>query len=108
MARYERDIELQLPAEEVEEELRRFREEMLLYPTVWKGEACFCADYRPYGLPPSSENFKRVYFFSPYYENGVLHMESWMREGNNKALRWLSVPFGLWVIYEILGHLGMM
>ena len=72
MARYRKDIELQLPAEEVEEEVQKFIAQAGLYPTNWNGEDCFCADYTPFGMPAEQEFYKRIYFFKSAYENGVL------------------------------------
>ena len=84
MARYTKDIELQLPAEEVEEEVQKFIAQAGLYPTNWNGEDCFCADYTPFGMPAGQEFYKRIYFFKSSYENGVLHMEAWIRDGRMK------------------------
>ena len=84
MARYRKDIELQLPAEEVEEEVQKFIAQAGHYPTNWNGEDCFCADYTPFGMPAEQEFYKRIYFFKSAYENGVLHMEAWIRDGRMK------------------------
>lgn len=81
MSRYIRDIELHLPKNDVETEVYSFLQNAGFYPSNWKGEQCFCADYRPNGIESNIKGYQGIYFFKSVYENGVLHMEAWVRDG---------------------------
>ena len=83
MGRYIRDIELQLPAEEVEREIQLFLDNADFYSAVWKEEKCFCTDYNSNGVPGRMKNLKEIYFFLFTYTGGVLHIEAWVRDGKN-------------------------
>lgn len=86
MGRYIREIELHLPAEQVDREISAFLEQGNFYPTLWKGVNCFCADGRPDTLPRSMRNAKQIYFFLFDYHNGLLHTEAWLRDGKEKEI----------------------
>ena len=63
--RYIKDIELHLPDNEIEEEIKHFLQSWDFYPTVWKEESCFCADYKDLnGMGSNIESLKRMYFLS--------------------------------------------
>lgn len=81
MSRYIRDIELHLPKTDVETEVYSFLQNAGFYPSDWKGEQCFCADYRPNGIESNIKGYQGICFFKSVYENGVLHMEAWVRDG---------------------------
>ena len=82
--RYIKDIELHLPDNEIEEEIKHFLQSWDFYPTVWKEESCFCADYKDLnGMGSNIESLKRMYFFKSVYANGILHIEAWVRDGKN-------------------------
>lgn len=82
MGRYIRDIELYLPETEVENELELFLQGQEFSRTTWKDEICFAASYKWGGnVAINRGNLKELYFFKYRYENGILHLEAWIKDG---------------------------
>lgn len=73
--RFVKDIPLQVPAQEVESLMEGFLYRNGFYKTDWNKEACWAADR---GI---CEKY-RLFLYS--YENGVLHIEAWLRAGKTK------------------------
>lgn len=88
MGRYIRDMELQLPEEEVEAVVQDFLKRGGFYQGDWKGELCYTSDYGSMGLGNSygNPNLSRFYFFDYTYQGGILHFEAWVRDGKTKEV----------------------
>lgn len=88
MARYIRDMELQLPEEEVEAVVQDFLNKGGFYQGEWKGEMCYTSDYGAMGIGNSygNPNLSRFYFFTYTYQGGILHFEAWVRDGKTKEV----------------------
>lgn len=88
MSRYIRDMELQLPENDVQAVVQDFLNKGGFYQGEWKGEACYVSDYGP-GGPCNSYGQSltlQVYFFKYFYQNGILHFEAWVRDGKTKEV----------------------
>ena len=83
MSRYIREIDLQLPENEVRGLMDRFLKENGFYRGEWKGQTCWTADYGM-NKPATALKITGVYFFDYTYENGRLHFEAWVRDGKKK------------------------
>ena len=80
MSRYIRDMELQLPENDVQEIIDSFLENGGFYKGVWKGKPCYISDYGDFG------NLKEMYFFDYTYVNGKLHFEAWVKDGKTNEI----------------------
>ena len=85
MSRYIREIDLQLPENEVRGLMDRFLKENGFYRGEWKGQTCWTADYGM-NMPATALKITGVYFFDYTYENGRLHFEAWVRDGKKKEV----------------------
>ena len=88
MSRYIRDMELQLPENDVQAVVQDFLNKGGFYQGEWKGEACYVSDYGS-GGPCNSYGQSltlQVYFFKYFYQNGILHFEAWVRDGKTKEV----------------------
>ena len=93
MSRYIRDMELQLPENDVQAVVQDFLNKGGFYQGEWKGEVCYVSDYGPSangpGGPCNSYGQSltlQVYFFKYSYQNGILHFEAWVRDGKTKEV----------------------
>lgn len=89
MTRYIREIDLQLPEEEVQGLIYGFLKENGFYRGEWQGKTCWTADFginmamSPLRVTKANTG---VYFFDFTYENGRLHFEAWIRDGKKKEI----------------------
>lgn len=87
MSRYIREIDLQLPEDEVQGLIDGCLKENGFYRDEWQGKICWTADY---GMNTAvsplrvTEANTRIYFFDYTYENGKLHFEAWVKDGKTK------------------------
>lgn len=88
MSRYIRDIELQLPEDEVQAVVQDFLRKGGFYQSEWKGEKCYTSDYGMMGPGNSygQSNLSQFYFFIYTYQRGILHFEAWARDGKTKEM----------------------
>lgn len=87
MGRYVREMDLQLPENEVWELIDGFLKENGFYRGEWQGKACWTADFGINTLFTPLRVTKantRIYFFDYTYENGKLHFEAWLRDGKKE------------------------
>lgn len=89
MSRYIREIDLQLPEDEVQGLIDGFLKRNGFYRDEWQGKICWTADYgMNTGVSPLrvTEANTRLYFFDYTYENGKLHFEAWVKDGKKKEM----------------------
>lgn len=87
MSRYIKDMELQLPENEVLEVINTFLEDGEFYKGQWQGKSCYTSDYGLNGggaYRSVNRNLQQVYFFDYTYLDGKLHFEAWVRDGKTK------------------------
>ena len=86
MSRYIKDMELQLPEEEVLEVIQAFLDDGGFYKGQWQGKICYTTDYG-FGYPGAAvKNLEQFYFFEYSYACGKLHFEAWLRDGKTKEM----------------------
>lgn len=101
MGRYIREIDLQLPENEVQWLIDGFLKENGFYRGEWQGQICWTADYGiNMPIPPVrvAKAYIGLYFFYCTYEDGKLHFEAWLREGKKKEIGLTGLY--LWQIKE--------
>ncbi len=89
VSRYIREIDLQLPEDEVRGLIDSFLKGNGFYRDEWQGKICWTADYgMNTGVSPLrvTEANTRLYFFDYTYENGKLHFEAWVKDGKKKEM----------------------
>ncbi len=99
MGRYIREMDLQLPENEVQGLIDGFLKENGFYRGEWQGQIYWTADYginKP--VPPVrvAKAYMGLYFFDYTYENGKLHFEAWLRDGKKK-----EVELTGWYLWQI-------
>lgn len=77
MTRYIKDIYLEQPEEIVEQIMNSFIQQNNFKRTLWNGEICWGASHAIVG---------EIYFFKYIYDNGILHIEAWIRNGKTKEM----------------------
>lgn len=101
VGRYIREMDLQLPENEVRELIDGFLKENGFYRGEWQGQIYWTADYGiNMPIPPIriAKAYIGLYFFDYTYENGKLHFEAWMRDGKKKEIG--LTGWYLWQIKE--------
>lgn len=89
MSRYIKEIDLQLPEDEVQGLIDACLKEKGFYRGEWQGKICWTADF---GMNMAVSPLRvtaantRIYFFDYTYENGRLHFEAWLRDGKKKEI----------------------
>lgn len=89
VSRYIREIDLQLPEDEVQGLIDGFLKGNGFYRDEWQGKICWTADFgMNMAVSPLrvTEANTRIYFFDYTYENGKLHFEAWLRDGKKKEV----------------------
>ncbi len=87
VSRYIREIDLQLPEDEVQGLIDGFLKGNGFYRDEWQGKICWTADFgMNMAVSPLrvTEANTRIYFFDYTYENGKLHFEAWVKDGKTK------------------------
>ncbi len=101
MSRYIREMDLQLPENEVQGLIDGFLKENGFYRGEWQGQIYWTADYGiNMPIPPVrvAKAYIGLYFFDYTYENGKLHFEAWIRDGKKKEIG--LTGWYLWQIKE--------
>ena len=77
MSRYQRQLRLCLPPEQVEQAVENFLLRNRFYQGQWKQQDCWIADQ-----PPA----RQVRFFRYSYDGETLSFSAWVRQGNEEEL----------------------